>query len=140
MAPRVVYDTNIYISIFAFPGKPVGRLLDLALLRTVDLHVCPFILEEFKRVATFKFHFSPEETTLFEDRILGAATLVHPSERVSIIKAHEDDNKILECANEARAHYLVTGDRRHILPLKNFRRTRIISPSNFAEMFVGILE
>ena len=140
MAPRVVDDTNLYISIFAFPGKPVGRLLDLALLSVVDLYVCPFILGEFKRVASSKFHFSPGEVDFFEERILGPATLIHPSETVSIISAHDDDNRILECAAEARAHYLVTGDRRHILPLKSFRQTRIISPAEFAERFQRLLD
>jgi putative PIN family toxin of toxin-antitoxin system len=135
MSPRVVFDTNVYISIFAFPEKPLGSLLDLAVVRAIDLFVCPFILEEFRRVVESKFGFSEEETDFFEDRILEAAKLVDPSENVAVIKRHEEDNRILECAVAAAADYLVSGDRRHIVPLKRFRGTTIVQPAEFLRLF-----
>jgi hypothetical protein len=45
--------------------------------------VCPFILEEFRRVVESKFRFHEEQIDFFEDRIFEAAKLVHPSERVT---------------------------------------------------------
>jgi len=93
MPPRVVFDTNVYISIFAFSEKPVGFLLDLAVIGAIDLFVCPFILKEFRRVAELKFGFEDEQVNFFEDRILGAGELVNPSEKVAIIKSHEEDNQ-----------------------------------------------
>jgi putative PIN family toxin of toxin-antitoxin system len=131
MPYRVVFDTNVYISIFAFPERPIGRLLDLAIVRVFDLFVCPFILDEFKRIAGSKFLFTEKALLFFEDRIVAAATLIYSSEKVSVIATHEQDNRILECALEAQADFLVTGDRRHILPLRRFRHTRIVTPSDF---------
>jgi putative PIN family toxin of toxin-antitoxin system len=135
MPPRVVFDTNVYISILAFPEKPLGSLLNLAVVQAIDLFVCPFILEEFRRVVESKFHFNEEQIDFFQERILEAAKLVHPSERVAVIKRHEEDNRILECAVAAAADYLVSGDRRHIVPLKRFRGTTIVQPAEFLLLF-----
>lgn len=41
------------------------------------------------------------------------------------------DNQILACALEARADYLVTGDLKHIYPLQNVGRVKIVSPAEF---------
>lgn len=41
------------------------------------------------------------------------------------------DNKLLTCAKDGEADYLVTGDKKHLLTLKNIGKTRIISPSEF---------
>jgi putative PIN family toxin of toxin-antitoxin system len=41
------------------------------------------------------------------------------------------DTKFLSVAAEAHADYLITNDRRHLLPLKRFRGTRIVTPARF---------
>lgn len=41
------------------------------------------------------------------------------------------DTKFLSLAAESDADYLVTNDRRHLLPLKRFQRTRIVTPAWF---------
>jgi predicted nucleic acid-binding protein len=45
----------------------------------------------------------------------------------------EPDNRILECAAEAKADFIVTGDK-HLLSLKHFQNIKIISLSNFLEI------
>ena len=59
------------------------------------------------------------------------ATIVHPKEKINVIQTHEADNRILECAVEARVHTLVTGNMRDIRPLKFFRAIEILSPREF---------
>ena len=46
-----------------------------------------------------------------------AATVIEPARRPEVIDGNEADNRILECTVEASADYLVTGERRHLLPL-----------------------
>jgi len=48
-----------------------------------------------------------------------------------VVADDPDDDRILECAVAAGAGYIVTGDRRHLLPLGSFRDTRIISAADF---------
>ena len=62
------------------------------------------------------------------------ATLVEPGERIHLVEAMDDDNRILECAVAARADYLVTGDRQHLLPLRSVGGIPIITPSAFIEL------
>jgi predicted nucleic acid-binding protein len=38
---------------------------------------------------------------------------------------------ILECALAAEADYIVSGDKRHLLPLRQFRGIPIVSPPDF---------
>jgi len=44
----------------------------------------------------------------------------------------EPDNRILECAVEVKADFIVTGDK-HLLSLKHFKDTNIITLSDFLE-------
>jgi predicted nucleic acid-binding protein len=43
--------------------------------------------------------------------------------------------KFLSLAHEADADYLVTKDGRHLLRLKQYRRTRIVTPTRFLAHF-----
>jgi putative PIN family toxin of toxin-antitoxin system len=56
------------------------------------------------------------------------ARLIVPS-RLPIITADPDDNIFLECADAARADYLVTGNRQHFP--EYWKRTKIISSREF---------
>jgi uncharacterized protein len=41
------------------------------------------------------------------------------------------DNHVLACAIEGDADFLVTDDRRHLLPLKHYQRVQIVSVPDF---------
>jgi len=56
-----------------------------------------------------------------------SATILEPRRRPSVIPSNEADNRILECAIDATADYLVTGDRRHLLPLREHLGTKIVN-------------
>ena len=49
-----------------------------------------------------------------------------------------DDNKFLECALEANADFLITGNKKHF-PLKSFHRTRIVSPRDFIDTALKVV-
>jgi predicted nucleic acid-binding protein len=52
-----------------------------------------------------------------------------------VIKENDDDNRILECAIEGRVQYLISGDRKHLLPLKEYQGAKILSPAEFLKLF-----
>jgi hypothetical protein len=56
--------------------------------------------------------------------------LVLPIEKIEQIEADEADNHVLECAVEAHADYIVSGDA-HLLELKKFRSIQVVSPQQF---------
>ena len=46
----------------------------------------------------------------------------------------EPDNRILECAIEAKAGYIISGDEHHLQPLKEFQGMKILSPARFPNL------
>ena len=62
------------------------------------------------------------------------ARLVRPTERLTVVTANDDDNRVLECALAARAEFLVTGDAQHLLPLGSYLGTKIVTPSQFLDL------
>ncbi len=47
------------------------------------------------------------------------------------IAADPDDDKVLECAVTVGATHIVTGDRRHLVPLGNFQGIPILTAADF---------
>lgn len=130
---KVVFDTNVYISGLLFGGK-VEPLINAALERKFDLYISDEIIAELGSVLRKKFRFNQEQIDEFEDLVRRLATVVHPTTSVSKVKKWPADNRILDCAVTAEADYLVTGDRQHLLPLKKYRKTKIVTPREFIEV------
>ena len=51
-----------------------------------------------------------------------------PSEAPASVTGHNADDRMLAAALAARAQILVTGDRKHLLPLESHQGVRILSP------------
>jgi len=64
---------------------------------------------------------------------LPAAAAVYPGQTPVPASLPRDitDVKFLSLAHEADADYLVTKDGRHLLRLKKYRRTKIVTPTQF---------
>lgn len=135
---KIVCDTNILISAYVYPGGTMDEILDIARRGDVRLCLSPDIISEFKAVLVRKFKYSAEEAGVFIGRVLAIATLVYPSERLSIVKRVDADNRILECAVAAKADYLITGDKRDLLPLKEIGKTKVITAREFLEKLQSI--
>ena len=89
------------------------------------------IISELTGVLSRKFHLSAVELERNVAQIPRWATIVEPTIPVSLISRNPADDRILECCLEARADYLITGDRRDLLPLGSFRGTAIITAAEF---------
>lgn len=130
--PRVVADTNVYISAFNFGGGP-EILLRLARRKAFLLYISDAIAEEVKEVLASKFGYSTPALTVVM-RELSRATRRVARTRVRVRAcADPDDDKVLECALTVRADYLVSGDR-HLLDLPPFRRIPILRPRAFLDL------
>ena len=128
-----VFDTNVYISAIGFDKNP-EKLIRLAHHKVFELYTSPEIKSEIASTLTRKFHLS---TTQIKDSLLMvdlATEIVFPNEHVRVIKSDPTDNKILECCMACNAEYLVTGDVKHILPLKQFHNTKIVTVSEFLDI------
>lgn len=127
---KLVIDTNVLLSSFISTGPPrliVNRIRD----RLDLLCLSQPILEEYLSVlqrARIAEDLLASLFSLFRDpaRVL----LVLPSRRVELIREDPSDNMFLECAIEARADYLISGDR-HLKKLKSFQGIEILPPREY---------
>lgn len=131
--PKVVYDTNVYVSAFIYGGSP-WRCLELAVEKEVELITSKEILEEFAKVLEKKFGWPEEKREKAVRRIVKYAIIVEPRKRLKKISNDPTDNRMLEAAEEGRADYIVTGDKKHILPLKKHKTAKILSPADFLKV------
>jgi putative PIN family toxin of toxin-antitoxin system len=129
--PRVVADTNIYISALNFAGT-ADEVLALGRAGVVDVFISPPILEEIEGVLLRKFRWTARRAREAVRAIRSFAVRVTPVESVHVVSEDEPDNRILECALAARANVIVTGDQ-HLLKLKRFRGILITRPREFLD-------
>lgn len=133
--PKLVLDTNVLISALHFGGRP-REVLDLARHGQVELVLSDFILGETEKILRDKLHWEDRMLSLTLSRLRQTATVVEPRHKITIIKAKDADNRILECAVAGGADCLISGDKKHILPLKEYQRIRILSPADFLKSFL----
>jgi putative PIN family toxin of toxin-antitoxin system len=127
---KIVIDTNNLISAIGWEG-PSKELFRKVIDREYDLSISIKQLAELKRVMDYpKFKFTDEQKNKFLEILSEAATLVETKTELNIIKEDPDDNIMLECAVEAGADYIISGDK-HLKKLKRFLNTKIVSVSEF---------
>ncbi len=122
---RVVFDTNIYISALVFPGGLAEKAIYRVLEGKDELFISKAILDELLRLLATKFSKDREELARLAVWLSEIAQFVSPKRKITVLR-DEADNRILECAVEAGAEVIVTGDR-EILDLVQFEGIRILS-------------
>jgi len=103
----------------------------LARNNEIELLISEAILAEVSDVLKKKFGWTDEQISFTLDELRSITSLIIPDTRLKVIKNDETDNRFLECALAGGAKYLVTGDTRHLQPLKEFNGIQILSPADF---------
>ena len=134
MTPVVVFDTNILISGTSWRGKPF-ECLELARHGVIEACTCEEILTEFRKVLKEKLSFSDHEILATIADLLTFHRIVTITGSLKGISPDPDDDKILECALEAHATHIISGDTHHLLPLQKYKSIEIVTPADFLLKF-----
>ena len=126
----VVFDSNVYVSALVFGGIP-RRVVEGAELNLFELSVSDPIKADVERVLAVKFAWPEERIREATSYLWSLAHHVVPKQTVRDC-VDPDDNRILECALEANAQVIVTGDN-HLLRLNPYREILILTPRRFIE-------
>ncbi len=126
---RVVFDTNIYISAFAIPGGSAEEAYLHAVQGRFELFTSIAILTETANTLENKFAWSSDKVERLLSNISGVAAVLKTGSHLHILD-DDPDNRILECAVQARAEMIVTGDR-HLLTLASYEGISIVRLSDF---------
>ena len=126
---RVVFDTNIFVSAFVFPGSRADAAVRRVLNGEDELVVSRAIIDELLTVLARKFARDAEELGRVAVFLTDLGVVVRPRGRVTIL-SDEADNRILECARSGHADVIVTGDRA-MLALGRYQDIEIKSLRNY---------
>ena len=128
---RVVFDTNVVASASFWRGAPFDCLASWADGRC-QAAVSPELLAEYhETMEMLRLEYPRHEVVRWAEALTEAASLFFPSERAGGATPDPGDEKVLECALAAEAERIVTGDKKHLLPLRRFRGIEIVSPADF---------
>ena len=93
----------------------------------------PFILDEVRAVLTGKFSWPLAVALEVVQGLREFSQVIEPQATLSII-SYAPDNRILECAIEGRADFIISGDH-HLTDLKIYKNITISTPSAFLAAF-----
>jgi putative PIN family toxin of toxin-antitoxin system len=126
---RLVIDTNILVSAVLKPHGLERTVLLLAITKPAKLYVTEAIVAEYRNVlARPELKIRRGLQQQFLQLIKNHARFVCAVHPLKVAKDPGDD-KFLECADAARADYLVTGNQRHFP--KFWKKTKVISSREF---------
>ena len=126
---KVVFDTNIYISAFVIPGGNAEKAYLKAIDNNFDLYTSIAILTELANKLDKEFGWEKHKIEQLVKSI-GKLAIVYKSKPWLHVVSDEPDNRVLECALQATAEFIVTGDK-HLLKLNKYENTEIIKLSSF---------
>src|SRR3989344_6148780 len=137
MLLKLVLDTNTLVSAFFWEGN------EAELLRKIEqgkarLYITGDILSEIEQVIKrSKFNDVMGKANLTPDQIIQKIVsfshlVIAPQLNIKVCR-DEKDNKLLECAQSAKASYLVSGDD-DLLSLKEYEKIPIIRASEMLKL------
>lgn len=137
MPAVAVFDTNILFSAIGWRGRPY-ECVERARAGVAQSVSCQEILDELANKLRTKLAFSEDQIADTLADLLGFTQLVSITNTLAVIVADPDDDKVLECAVVAGATHIVTGDRRHLLPLGHYQGILIVDAASFlASQIIG---
>ena len=128
---KVTLDTNVLVSGTFWEGEAY-KIIQLVEQKKIQCYLSKEILAEYNKVLHSDEIFDKVEEHHLKIKsaiikAVGISSIVEPRTRVLVVREDPADNKILECALEAKADYVVTYDE-HILKLKEFEGIKLVSP------------
>jgi uncharacterized protein len=129
IALRLVIDTNVVVSAALKPEGLQRTVFLLAITRPARLYVSAPVLTEYREVLTraeLRIRKGLRQQLL--DLVQAKAHLVAPVRPVRVT-SDPDDNIFVECADEARADYLITGNPRHFP--RFWKNTAVVTSREF---------
>jgi len=129
---KVVFDTNVWISIFMEKRlkdefSKIKQDLTVYISEDIGLEISKVL--QYPRISEIL-----RKTGIREKDVLRILAInsrrVEPKVKLHVVNEDADDNKVLECALAAGAEIIVSGDK-HLLELGKFRKARILAPREF---------
>ncbi len=118
---RLVLDTNVVVAGLLWSGPP-RRLLEAAIESQVELFSSALLLDELAHslgYSKFAVRIGSFDTSIsaLMAQYTALVSLVLPASVPRVVANDADDDHVIAAAVAARAELIVTGDRKHLLPI-----------------------
>jgi len=135
---KVVFDTNVWLSIFmkkilSDEFSQAKQELTVYTSKDILLEISKVLL--YPKIAEILCKAGVNEKEILQ-AIEANSTVVKPKLKLHIVEQDAEDNKIIECALTAGADIIVSGDK-HLLKLGKYRKTTILTPREFFDNIKG---
>lgn len=136
---RAVLDTSVLVSAFLTPRGSVVQLLREPARSQYQLWFSEYILTETAKTLLSKtrlrsYTYADRDVRDFIHWLLTHAEMVGGLPDLRAVPEDPKDDPIIATAVAAKADYLVTGDRAHLLPIGHYESIRIVSPRVFLDI------
>jgi uncharacterized protein len=110
---RVVLDTNVLVSGFAYPGSVPGHIVTLWRQGALDVVLSRYILDEMAQVLPRirRVRLTANEIRDLVDSLAFLADIVEPQDHTEPKLRDKADRAVLGTLLAANADYLITGDK-----------------------------
>ena len=129
MIPKVVIDTNIYISAIFWGEKP-RKVMDLGRDEKILIFTSSDIEGEIVEKLRKKFRLAKEEINYIISDFSTFTIPVKITNRIQAVMDDPDDDKFIQCAVSCKADFIVSGDK-HLLSMKEYHDIKILRASEF---------
>ena len=131
---KIVVDTNVLISGVFFGGMP-RKVLSAVISKKITACATEEIVDEYNEIV--REMISRKQGHLNYDilaPLIGTMEIVESKTKVELSR-DPDDDKFLGCAKDAKAMYIVSGDK-DLLVLEKFEGIEIITAKEFCERYL----
>lgn len=131
---KIVVDTNVVISGVFFGGAP-GEVLKAIVSNKVTACATKQIVEEYIEIVNEMI--SRKQGNLNNNVLLTlieSLEMIKPKTHIEISR-DPDDDKFIECAKDAEALYIVSGDN-DLLVIKQYENIKIITAKEFCDNYL----
>ena len=128
---RIVLDTNVVLSALLWCGTPHHLLATIGQRSSIQLYSSTALLEELADVltrpsATKRLALIGRSAREVLADFVEAIELVEPASVPRVVAGDVDDDQVIAAAVAARADLIVSGDRKHLLPLGSHQGIDIV--------------
>jgi len=141
---RLVLDTNVVVAGLLWSGPP-RRLIELAIEgEALQLFSSAVLLDELSHTLGYpklagRLRAFGTSIEALVSQYTALVSLVTPTSVPRVVASDADDDHVIAVAIAARAELIVTGDRRHLLPIGSHRGIAIVTAREIIDR-LGALE
>ena len=130
---KIVIGSNIFVSSFFWGGHP-REVFERVINGLDELFITDEIKKEiFSVMSSSKFAVKISEIEDYIKIIEKYSTNIELKDIPKSISRDKDDDKILQCALDGNADFIITGDN-DLLVLKEYKTIKITKPKNYLEL------